>query len=130
MTHGSPSECCLYICLSLISLGLTRLFVRKDSKSLTGTYIDIFKPGQNSSLQYVKHYKRVFLIILFRTKFIMYRENKTKTNKFHIHQRLLRHLHQRKLRHLLLTMVMKSTKSNTDCVPAIPPGKTSKAKHK
>lgn len=122
MTHGSPSECCLYICLSLISLGLTRLFVRKVSKSLTGTYIDTFNPGQNSSLQYVKHYKRVFLIILFRTKFIMYRENKTKTNKFHIHQR--------KLRHLLLTMVMKSTKSNTDCVPAIPPGKTSKTKHK
>lgn len=60
----------------------------------------------------------------------MYRENKTKTNKFHIHQRLLRHIHQRKLRHLLLTMVMKSIKSNTDCVPAIPPGKTSKAKHK
>lgn len=122
MTHGSPSECCFYICLSLISLGLTRLFVRKVSKSLTGTYIDTFNPGQNSSLQYVKHYKRVFLIILFRTKFIMYRENKTKTNKFYIHQR--------KLRHLLLAKVMKSTKSNTDCAPAIPPGKTSKAKHK
>lgn len=36
-------------------------------------------------------------------------------------------MHQRKLRHLLLAMVMKSIKSNTDCVPAIPPGKTSKA---
>lgn len=58
--------------------------------------------------------KKAFLSYFIRNK-IYHRENKTKTNKFHINQR--------KLRHLLLAMVMKGTKSSTEYVPAIPPGR-------